>query len=130
LRGDFASFSQAQATGLSDATAHAKTSVNEVKGAPSEEDGAASNPAITVTRDEDFEACLEHALGLMVKEVSAMKGESVENTEIYIQPCMTLSESKLLNSSDSPSDEDKNTEPCLLKELQPIQRNILLNMSP
>lgn len=24
---------------------------------------------IAVTRDEDFEACMEHALGLMVKEV-------------------------------------------------------------
>ena len=25
---------------------------------------------VAVTRDEDFESCLEHALGLMIKEVS------------------------------------------------------------
>ncbi|GAX75720.1 hypothetical protein CEUSTIGMA_g3163.t1 [Chlamydomonas eustigma] len=56
-------------TALSDAPTPAKVSVAEVKGATSEEEGAALNPAITVTRDEDFEACLEHALGLMVKEI-------------------------------------------------------------
>ena len=63
-----------QATGLSQAPA-GLPAAGAVDGGSSQttdgDEGSGVSSPVTVTRDEDFESCLEHALGLMAKEVSA-----------------------------------------------------------